>query len=578
MNKKILYTVFQMLSPSQRREGMSITVLLCISSLLDFFSLAFFLPIILLVLNPDYALKNEYLLSLYRITGFTDHTYFAMSITSAVILFVLLKTQITRWIVHQKARYAYHIANDLADRTLDQYFRFSYSQFTNGDYSKQSNRITNLPLTFANNIIIPAGTILSESIVALLLFTGILIFNSRAFIFLAVIVAPLLAIYSVKRKKLKHISEKIKSTYPLLLKYTMQSVEGWAEIKSLHKKDYFKKKFTSQHKALTTIFTEAHLTNTSPARVTELIAAWCIGSLIIYSLWSRQPYQQTLVLLSVYAGVSFRVIPSLNRIFAALLQIKTHEYVVQELSQCMPLPKEPPQKNTSVSFTEEIQLSGISFGHPHQPLLLNGISLRIQKGERVVITGKSGSGKTSLLLILLQFIKPSKGEIYIDKIPLNERAISSWQKWIGYIPQQPYILDGSIKENIAFGIAAHEIDEEKIKQAADQAEISGWIATLPEGINSLLGEKGAKISGGQRQRIAIARALYHDAVILLMDESTNQLDAETESEITHTLLQRLSPQKTIIMVSHKEKQWEHFDHVYELYEGRLEKRHHSVLI
>ncbi len=578
MNKKILYTVFQMLSSSQRKEGIKITLLLSISSVLDFFSLAFFLPIILLVLNPEYAFQNSYLLAIYRATGFTNHASFAITLTITVILFLFIKTQITRWIIHQKANYAYRIANDLASLSLDQYLESSYSQFTDTDFSKQSNRITNLPLTFANNIIIPAGTILSESIVALLLLTGIILFNSSAFIFIAVIFVPLLMIYFLKRRNLRGISKKIKKGYPLLLKYTMQSVEGWPEIKSMHKNKYFKNKFISQYKELTSIFTEAHSINTSPARVTELIAALCVGSLIIYSLWSKQPYEQTLLLLSIYAGVSFRIIPSMNRVFAALLQIKTHEYVVQELSQSIDLQKESSDEKSSISFTKEILLSGISFGHHNQPLLLNNISFRIQRGERIVITGKSGSGKTSLLLILLRFIKESKGEIIIDNTLLEEKHTASWQKCLGYIPQHPYILDGSIKENIAFGIPVHEINEEKIAQVAAQAELRNWIQILPEGMDSLLGEKGARISGGQRQRIAIARALYHDAVILLMDESTNQLDSETEEEITHTLLQNLSSQKTIIMVSHKEKLWEQFDSVYELREGRLERRHDKVLI
>jgi len=577
MDKRILYTVIRMLSSLQRREGMKVIALLCISSVLDFFSLAFFLPIILLVVNPEQAFENNFVVEIYRVSGFSSHSSFVIGITISVIGFLFIKTQISRWIIHRKASFAYGIANDLAASKLDQYLHSGYAQFTSTDFSKQSNQITNLPLTFANNIIIPSGTIFSEGIVALLLLTGIILFDSRAFLFLTILFAPLVIIYLLKRKTLKNISQKIKRVYPLLLKYTMQSVEGWAEIKSMNKQPFFKNKFITHYKQLTGTFTRAHITNTSPARITELVAALCVGALIIYSLWSRQPYQQTLLLLSVYAGVSFRIIPSLNRIFAALLQIKSHEYVVQELSASIGVQPKSEQESTPISFQEKIQLSGISFGYDHPSQILNNLSLTIRKGERVMITGKSGSGKTSLLLILMRFLKETNGEISIDNVPLKEKHCNAWQKCIGYVPQNPYLLDGSITENIAFGIPADEIDFDKVSQAAEQAELTDWIKTLPEKTDSLLGEKGAKISGGQRQRIALARAFYHDAVILLLDESTNQLDAQTEAEIAHTILQNSDSQKTIIMISHHEKLWEQFDSIYELSKGKLEKRFSKAL-
>ena len=562
-----------MLSPSHRKGGIKIVLLLCLGSLLDFFSLAFFLPVILLVINPEHAFQNKYVLIIYKFSGFSNHSSFAVSITLGVIIFLFIKTQVSSWIIHYKASYAYQIANDFGSLTLTHYLYNDYLQFTSADFSKQSNRITNLPLTFANNIIIPSGTILSESIISLLLLTGIVIFDANVFIFIVIIFIPLAVIYFFQKKKLKNISQKIKKAYPLLLKYTMQAVEGWIEIKSFHKEDYFRSKFLNQYKELTTTFSKAHIANTSPARITELIAATCVGSLILYSIWSNQPYHHTLLLLSIYAGVSFRIIPSINRIFAALLQMRSHEYVVHELSKVL-IPSSDISKteNKSLLFNEEIQFSKIFFSYETQPFLLQNISLSIRKGERIAITGRSGSGKTSLLLLLLRFIKETKGEIYVDHIPLKEENTTAWQKLISYVPQNPYILDGSIAENIAFGLSNDQIDFVKVEQVSEQAELRNWINVLPEKINTILGEKGAKISGGQRQRIAIARALYKDSEILLLDEITNQLDASTEAEVIHTILKVLNQQKTIIMVTHREELWKQFDVVYEMKDGKLDKK------
>jgi len=579
MNKKVLKAITQILPASQRKKGVIMIALLCVSSVLDFFSLAFFLPIILLVVNPNYALQNKYLSNLFHLSGLQDHSHFAIAITILVIIFLAIKTQVIRWIVYVKANYAYHVADDLAAKGMASYLNSDYVQFTGSDFSRQANRITQLPLIFANNIIIPAGTIVSESIVAVLLLAGVILFDIRVFAFLTIIFAPLIIIYFIKKRQLKKISQKIKTTYPQLLKNTLQVVEGWMEIKSLQKESFFKDRFNSQYKILTGTYAKEHVSNTSPVRITELIAALCIGSLIIYSIWSQQPYQQTLLLLSVYAGVSFRVIPLLSRIFAALLQMKSHEYVLDELkTNVYPDKKKGNTSGLPIAFENLVLLSEISFGYENHPFILDRISLTIRKGERIVITGESGSGKTSLLLILLRFLKETNGGIRVDQLELTERHTSAWQKLIGYVPQNPYLLDGSIAENIAFGISLENIDITKVEQAAEQAELSQWIDTLPEKAATMLGEKGAKISGGQRQRIALARAFYHDAEILILDESTNQLDSKTEAEIAQTILQNQTSSKTIIMVSHSEKLWDHFDTIYQLHKGKLEKFFSNALI
>ena len=286
---------------------------------------------------------------------------------------------------------------------------------------------------------------------------------------------------------------------------------------------------------------------------------------------SQQEYQNTLLLLAIYVGASFRLLPSINRILNALLQIKGHEFLLDELKSA-----EAPQgfvgnsnNITKMYFEESILLDNISFSYPGREPLFNGIQLKIKKGEKVALIGKSGDGKTSLLLILLGILRASSGKVVVDNKELADNTNPQYGSLFSYISQQPYILDASIKENVAFGIQAVEIDLNRLYEALHQAELFTLVDGLPERIETQIGEKGIRLSGGQRQRLAIARALYTNREILVLDEVTNQLDKETEAEIIKTLQKIAQQNKTILMVTHHRELLPLFDRVLKLENGKL---------
>ena len=562
--------------PAQRKKGLGITFLLFVNSVMDFFSLASFLPLILLIVNPALLQTNHYLSHAIAFLGLTGTANVAVALTLIVLLFIILKTRINLWITHRKATYAFGVGSEMASLAITRYLKLSYTGFTHVDFSKELNRISNLPLNFANNILIPAGTLLSETLVFSMLFLAIAVYKFNAFLLLLLILIPTFFVYRNKRKTVSTISTKIGITYPLLIKYTLQMVEGLIDIRSFQKESFFKKRFTNVSNELSEIFSVDHTTNSGTARTTELVAAVCICALLLYSLVSHQNQQDTLILLTVYAGASFRIIPSVNRIFGALHQIKSNEHVVNDLSHIVALEDEAfDQKCPSLEFKESVELRNISFGYPGQPLLLHLANLKIRKREKVAITGKSGKGKTSLLLLVLRLLVEKEGELYLDGRSLNEIDLLAWRRLFGYVSQNPYVLDATIDENIAFGVSHAHIDAEKVKRLLIDMDLMDWIAGLPAGTNTLIGEKGAKISGGQRQRLAIARALYHEAEILVLDEVTNQLDPKTESEIFDAL-QRASANRTIIMITHHPDLLRKFDKVFEIIDGQIREvtKHH----
>ncbi len=566
--KTILFRAYNLLHLHHRQKGMVIIFLLIINSIIDFFSLAFFLPLLYSIINPDFISNNELVHRVYVFFGFRSGTPFIIAFTLFIFVFILAKNLISGWIVRTKARYSFGISNDLSLRALHHYLEMNYAEFSKVDFTEELNRIASYPFAFANNIILPVTNLISEVFVTVLILTGIALYDYKVILFLFLILLPTLFLYRIRRKRLKEINHDLKEKYPLLAKYANQVVEGFSEIKAYRKETYFRERFRTMSENVTNVFIKDQIIQSSSIRLTEIIVTMMICSLVVYSIITKQQYPQTLLLLGVYTGASFRVIPSVNRILHASQQIRIHAYLIDELNVLLNSHIAPhPAAWLPCHFHETIELKNISYAYPGRAPVLQDVSLVIPKGDKIGVTGKSGEGKTTLLLICLRLLKETGGEILVDnKLLTNERG---WQKLFGYVPQNPYILDGTVAENIAFGIPSEGIDRIKVLQLIDDLDLVELSQQLPNGIDTRIGERGVMISGGQRQRLSIARALYSDVEILLLDEITNQLHPQIEMEIIN-LLDRLAKKgKTIIVITHKLPHTGFFDSVYRLEDGRL---------
>jgi ATP-binding cassette, subfamily B, bacterial PglK len=559
-----------MLNPVEKQKGVWVIVLMVLSALLDFFSLASFLPLFVLLVNPGFISTNKYAALLYDTFGFSSPAWFIGLLAIMVLILTLLKNVIALWITRSKAAYTFTLGSHLSSRMLSKYMAISYLRFTQLDFSKELNRIANLPIAFANNVIMPIGTLISEGLVFMLLLFCIVLYDIKVFAFLCVILVPAGLLYRMKRKSIKETSLDLKEKWPLTLKYALQVVEGLSEIRVFGKGTFFKHRFNTISEGLAKTFVRDHTTQSGTSRLTEIIAAFIVCSLIVYSLLLNQNYQQTILLLGVYAGASFRIIPSLNRILNASLQIKTHEYLFHELEELSnPEPADFAMPKSAVAFNDKIELCDISFCYPGGPTVLEHVSFTVRKGEKIALVGRSGSGKTTLLLILLRFLPNHSGKILLDGKEIWAENYPALRPIFSYVPQSPYMVDGSILENIAFGVPGANIDHEKIRQLIHDLDLDEIINHLPDGLATQIGERGIKLSGGQRQRIAIARALYADAEVLLLDEITNQLDAQTEQEIVKTLEKVAQQKTTIVMITHHNDLLKHFDQVLKIENGIL---------
>jgi ABC-type multidrug transport system fused ATPase/permease subunit len=568
--RNILNPLFGFLNRSEKKRGAWVVALMVLNAALDFFSLASFLPLVFLLVSPDFISSNSYLKAIYDAFDFTSPSLFIISFTGCVLVFTICKNIVTFRITRTKAEYCFATGSELCTRVMARYIEIGYLHFTQLDFTKELNRIANQPIAFANNIIMPLTNLVSEGLVLLTLLFCIAFYNVNVFILLVVVLVPVGLVYLFQRTGLSQTSLELKEKYPRTLKYAFQVVEGLIDIKAFGKEAYFKDRFDEASQSLAKTFSRDHTNQTSAARLTEVIAAFIICSIIIYSVLSSQNYQQTLLLLGVYVGASFRMVSSLNRILNSMLQIKSHEYLFKELEILShhTVAKSKEDK-TPLAFEKTIQLGTISFKYPNGAMALNEASLTIHKGDKIALIGKSGTGKTTLLLILLQFLQEYTGKILVDGVEIRSDHLKAWRKLIGYVPQSPFLLDGTISENIAFGFSAAEVDIVKITQLVHDLDLGEMISQLPAGLSTQIGEKGVKLSGGQRQRIAIARALYAEAEILLLDEITNQLDAQSEQEIVQTLEKVALQHKTILLITHHDHLLKHFDRVLTLDNGVL---------
>lgn len=561
--------LLRLIAPDDRKKALGIIVLMIFNAILDFFSLASFLPLIFLLVNPAFISSNLYINKLYEAFNFSSQANFIITLTVGVLLLTLFKTTLNHWITKAKANFSFFLGSSLSSRMLSRYLEIDYLKFTQTDFTRELNRIANLPIAFANNIFMPLANLVTEGLVFLILLLCIVMYDPGIFLLIITILAPVGLLYRVQRKQMKKNSHEIKEKYPLSLKSAMQVVEGLIDIKASGKESFFKIKFDQISQRLAGAFARDHASQSGATRLTEVIAVLITCLIIIYSVAIGQGYQQKLLLLGVYAGASFRMIPSINRILNSILQIKSHEHLFKELDITGTQSIDNYESSIPLKFDKSIEIIGVSFQYPNGANVLQNASLVINKGEKIALVGKSGTGKTTLLLILLQFLKEQSGQILLDGVGHDRKYQKAWRKIFGYVPQNPYLLDGTIAENIAFGLSPEQIDTTKIEQLIVELDLEQMISQLPDGLATLVGEKGIKLSGGQRQRIAIARVLYADAEVLLFDEITNQLDTTSEQEILHTLEKAALRNKTMVMITHHTHLLNRFDRIVKLENGVL---------
>jgi len=340
-----------------------------------------------------------------------------------------------------------------------------------------------------------------------------------------------------------------------ILRCMAHGLGGIKEVKVLHKEDYFLAQYLKYAKKCAKFNGFIYTMSNSPRYFIEVVTIAVVLGVMIMLMLSGTSSQAILLKLSILGVASMRLLPSANRLVGSMIRVRygarTLDNIYRdsvELDYKVTLPAITNDK--PLCFDHKVELKQISFQYPNSDsIALDKINLTINKGQSVAFVGHSGAGKSTLVDIILGILQPSSGEILIDGQEMFAN-LPAWQNKLGYIPQVIYLADDTIKSNIAFGMSADEINESRVWQVLKMAHLDEVIAGLPDGIETVIGERGLRLSGGQRQRLGIARALYHNPEVLIMDEATSALDHQTEQEVIRSI-DELSLEKTIIIIAHR---------------------------
>lgn len=415
-------------------------------------------------------------------------------------------------------------------------------------------------MVFIQSVLLPIGEILTRIIMVILLVGTVFLVQPWVAIGAIIVFGGFyLVVFIWLRPRTKRIGNHLQNNINGFSKNTFQFLQGIKTVMVHGRERYFMDKALYHSEAIGMAQRMIPIYTNGPRYMIEPLAFGGLVAIVIILALQGRPFSDILPNLSVMALAAYRLLPTLQLLYGQLVTVAANNYTLTQLEEEI-LELEEEIKNISndhitgkaLAFDREIKLEKLTFRYSEDaPPILHNLTLTIQKNESIGIAGPSGSGKSTLVDLILGLHIAQEGRILIDDCSLNSQNMTSWRQMIGYVPQDIYLLDETIAENIAFGIPLEEIDPEALKSAAEGAQILDFIKReLPQGFETTVGERGVRLSGGQRQRIGLARALYHKPQILILDEATSALDTETELDVMETI-HHLQGKLTIITIAHR---------------------------
>lgn len=545
---KIFNKIFSL---SQKFYFILMVFIFLVSMILETFTIALIIPLVSFLLEEDH--KNNFFFNLFREKLNIDVNFLSGDFHTFLIFFgliFLLKTVFILICRYQILKFTIDINKFIILKLYAKYLNFSFSKFLKKNSSELIKNLTYEVELFSSGLF-HFLELVSEVIILIGILLFLLLFNFKISITAGISVFVVVAIFHLlTRKKIVKIGEKIRYFEQRRLKNYIESFNLIKEIKLFNNKSFFldiNKKYTFKFWDNDFI---SRFIRSIPKPILELILIIVIISiLMILNATNSSIY--IMEFLGVFLAAAYRVTPSVFKVIASIQYIKSATPAISNLENELSDEDEIKKGRTLKNFNNKIILNNVYYKYPGtEKFVINNFNYVFKMGKIIGIKGPTGSSKTTLINLICGLISPSKGEIIIDDIPYKDLNIESIQKVIGYVPQNIYLMDTSIKENISFGKGFY--NEEELNETIKAANLQNFIKQLPSGLKTIIGEKGNKISGGQAQRIGLARALIKKPSILVLDEATSALDSESEKLILKTL-QKLKGQVTIILISHSEK-------------------------
>ena len=579
---KIYEKLMVLLDRQQKRKMMLLVFLMLIGAVLETLGVSMVMPVMNVVLEEDAIAKHDYLQVICRIFGVDNSGDLTMLVMVGLVLVFVTKNIFLFF--QQKVQLKFVYTNQFATsrRMMINFMQRPYEYYLNADTAVIQRSITS-DVNNMYGLILALLQLISEGIVFVCLAAASLVADVwMSLTVTALLVVALLVIKCILKPIMRKAGEENQEFYSGLYKWIDQSVMGIKEIKIARKEGYFINEYSKCGAGYVSAVQRYNLYNATPRLLIETLA---IAGMILYLM--IQLLQGTAAVdivpqLGVLAVAAMRLIPCANRINNDLTSISYFEPFFMGVSdnlqeeirdENVDYNAETYQKKIDVEkldVRKEIVLQDITYRYPNsQALIFDHADMMIPVGKSVGIVGTSGAGKTTIVDILLGLLQLETGSILADGVEVREHY-ASWLKNIGYIPQTIFMIDSTIRRNVAFGYADEDIDDDKVWEALREAQLDEFVKGLPEGLDTSIGERGIRISGGQRQRIGIARALFEDPEVLVLDEATSALDNETEAAIMDSI-NRLHGRKTLIIIAHRLQTIEKCDMVYRVEDGKAQR-------
>lgn len=580
---KILKKMNLLLDRRQKRTMIVLIVMMLVGGVLESLGISMLVPIVTVVLDPLEIRKSEILSALYEGLGMETSAQFAVFLLLAFVVMTVVKN--IYLFFQQKLQLKFVYTNQFATsrRMMINFMKRPYEYYLNADTSVIQRNITS-DVNNMYGLILSCLQLFSECIVFVCLVVALLLFSDAMMIMaLAVLmVFLLLVIKKVLKPIMIRAGQENQEFYSGLYKWIEQSVMGIKEIKIGCKENYFINEYAKCGNGYVNAVQKYNLFNATPRLLIETVCITGMVGYFVLTIGQGTELAELLPQLTALAAAAMRLLPSANRINNYQTSISYFEPFFMGVSDNlqeeihdgkMTYDVEVYRKKQEIEklpLKENIRLEDITYKYPNtEKLIFDHAEMEIPIGASVGIVGVTGSGKTTIVDVLLGLLQMESGRILADGVDVSGHY-EAWLKNIGYIPQTIFMIDDSIRKNVAFGVPEEEIDEEKVWRALEEAALNDFVRSLPEGLNTGIGERGIRISGGQRQRISIARALYEDPEVLVLDEATSALDNDTEAAIMDSI-NRLHGKKTLVIIAHRLQTIEKCDMVYRVADGRISR-------
>lgn len=573
--RQLLRTIGTVLSPRQRRRYVAFQFFFVIAGFLQVVGAGSVAPFVALLSRPEIMHTNSFAAAIYETVGFKSDVQAIVAFAVLMVVVLAVSNVVAAVSVWLTFRFSLDLGADLQRDLLMCYLRRDYVQLAGTNSSELINKVTIGAPRFSFNVMLPLMIIANQAAVVLVIIVGLSFYQPLVvLVFASLIGGAYSLLFLVVKRRLSFHGDRVWRNHRKKHRLLTESLGGLKEIRLSGTENQYLEQFNSVVRESDRSETIVGTLGDVPRFLLETIAFTSLLLLAVYMLLTGAESSTVIAVLSLYAVTGYRMLPAAQSIFKAISQIRSN---TKTLTDILPDVLEGRKRAAELeqrddlsvpAYPAEVRFRGVAFTYPNgKDAVLHEISTTLPINALTVLVGHSGSGKSTLADILLGLLPPSEGEVTVGGVAVGAMG-KEWFRAVGYVPQSIFLVDDTIATNVSFG-SPLGLQPERLHRALKLARLDEFVATLPEGVNYHIGERGARLSGGQRQRIGLARALYHDANFLLLDEATSALDGKTEAEIIDTLLE-LRENHTVVMIAHRLTTIQAADHIILLNNGRIE--------